>query len=129
MSVQHWVAATLIDGQAGLAQGSAAKLNEASIATLRSRVRLLGDTRLRRDAATLEVTLTGGEVISMHIDHCRGSAARPMTQDDLANKFRSQCKQSMTAADTEHLLDSCQRLESLADVSVITQAAAGVAKT
>ena len=129
MSVQHWVAATLIDGQAGLAQGCAAKLNEERIVALRSRVLLEDDTTLRRDAATLEVTLTGGEVISMHIDHCRGSAALPMTQGDLVIKFRSQCQQSMSAADTDHLLDSCQRLESLDDVSVITQAAAGITKT
>ena len=129
MSVQHWVAATLIDGQAGLAQGSAEKLNEARIAALRSRVRLLSDATLKRDAATLEVTLTGGEVISIHVDHCRGSAARPMTQEDLVIKFRSQCHPTMTAADTDHLLDSCQRLESLTDVSVITRAAAGVART
>ena len=127
MSVQHWVAATLIDGQAGLAQGSAAKLNEPRIAALRSRVRLLGDTTLRRDAATLEMILSNGEVINMDIEHCRGSAARPMTQEDLVIKFRSQCQQTMTVADTDHLLDSCQQLESLADVSVITHAAAGVA--
>ena len=129
MSVQHWVAVTLIDGQAGLAQGSAEKLNEARIAALRSRVRLLSDATLKRDAATLEVTLTGGEVISIHVDHCRGSAARPMTQEDLVIKFRSQCHPTMTAADTDHLLDSCLRLESMTDVSVIIRAAAGVART
>lgn len=127
MSVQHWIAATLIDGQAGLAQGSAEKLSDVPIAALRSRIRLQDDTSLARDAATLEVTLTGGEVMTLHIDHCRGSAARPMTQDDLLIKFSSQCRQTMTAADTNHLLDSCQRLESLTDVSVITRAAAGVA--
>lgn len=127
MSVQHWVAATLIDGQAGLAQGSAAKLNEPRIAALRSRVRLLGDKTLRRDAASLEMILTTGEVINMHIEHCRGSAARPMTQEDLVIKFRSQCHQTITVADTDQLLDSCQQLDSLADVSLITQAAAGVA--
>jgi non-ribosomal peptide synthetase component F len=79
------------------------------------------------DAATLEMILTTGEVINMDIELCRGSAARPMTQEDLVIKFRSQCHQTMTVAETDQLLDSCQQLESLADVSLITHAAAGVA--
>jgi 2-methylcitrate dehydratase PrpD len=128
MSLQHWVAATLVDGAAGLAQGRKDKLSDARIAALRARVRLVEEPSLARDAARIAVTLEGGDVLVAHIDHCRGSARRSMTEQDLHLKFRGQCSEVMGPAETERLLALCQRLESLDDVSDIVRAAAGSAR-
>lgn len=124
-SVQHWLAATLVDGAAGLAQGRQQKLVDPRITALRARIQLQGDATLERDAATLHATLTDGSVAIARVAHCRGSATRPMTEEDLQTKFRGQCTESMAAQDTEQLLVLCQQLGSLDDVSAITRAAAG----
>ena len=128
MSIQHWVAATLMEGEAGLPQGGLMKLADPHIVSLRSRIQVQGDASLSRDAAIIQATFESGEVSTVHIDHCRGSESRPMTQADLSAKFKAQCSQNLSSTETGQLLDLCKRIESLDDVSVILQAAAGKKK-
>jgi len=128
MSIQHWVAATLIDGEAGLSQSGLMKLTDPCIVSLRSRVQVQGDASMSRDSAIIEAKLISGEVFTLHIDHCRGSESRPMTEADLSTKFRAQCSQTMSSTEIDRLIDLCERIESLDDVSVILQAAAGQKK-
>lgn len=124
MSIQHWVAAALIDNAAGVAQGRAEKLTDPRIAALRSKVRLEGEDSLSREAARIEVAIAGGEAVSLRINHCRGSAGQPMTDQDLRQKFRGQCE-SIGTTEIDKLLDLCSEIETLDDMSVILRAAAG----
>ncbi|HSV81225.1 MAG TPA: MmgE/PrpD family protein [Ramlibacter sp.] len=128
-SVQHWVAAALADGAAGLAQGRQDKLADPRIAALRARIRLQEDPTLARDAARVELALAGGDALQAQIDHCRGSADRPLTQADLGLKFRGLCAEALDADDTDRLLGLCERIATLDDVAAIARAAAGSKQT
>lgn len=124
-SVQHWAAAALVNGQAGLAQGRSDKLGDPLIAGLRARVRLQENPGLERDAAVVEITLASAEVLRAQVTHCRGSAARPMTVDDLIVKFRAQCADLLDGEQTDNLAALCLAAGELDDVSAISRAAAG----
>ncbi|MEY4140142.1 MAG: MmgE/PrpD C-terminal domain [Pseudomonadota bacterium] len=64
----------------------------------------------------MEVKLTDGRTLRSHVLNARGSAARPMTDDELDAKFRAQASLVLPAAKVEELLRLCRRVASLQDV-------------
>lgn len=47
---------------------------------------------LAQDESVVEVELHGGERRSVHVEHARGTIARPMSDDELEEKFRAACR-------------------------------------
>jgi 2-methylcitrate dehydratase PrpD len=102
-SARHGVAAGLLYGRAGLAEFSDAAATAPEVARLRSLITVDVDPALARDAAVLRVSLRpapgqdpAGEwpavevpEIEVTVEHTRGSAARPLTDDELLGKVRA----------------------------------------
>jgi 2-methylcitrate dehydratase PrpD len=97
-SARHGVAVGLLYGRAGLAEFSDAIATAPEVARLRSLITLEVDPAVARDAAVLRVSLRpvpGGEPaaewppVEVAVEHTRGSAARPLTDDDLLGKVRA----------------------------------------
>ena len=80
----------MVQRVAGLAQGTEECVHEPGIVAMRRRVRLTQDNALASDAATVSLVLRDGEVVTTHIEHCRGSQSRPMSDADLSEKFLGQ---------------------------------------
>ena len=117
MSLQHWAALSLLDGQAGLAQTEPRRLADPQLAELRHRVALAADPGLARESARLEVALHDGQVLALNVAHCRGSRGRPMTHEEVLHKFKTQCESALAPADTERLRQACLGLDGLGDVA------------
>ena len=107
-SARHGVAVGLLYGRAGLAEFSDAAATAPEVARLRALITLDADPAVARDAAVLRVTfrpasrasvqeavpaneLPAVEVpeIEVTVEHTRGSAARPLTDDELLAKVRA----------------------------------------
>jgi 2-methylcitrate dehydratase PrpD len=107
-SARHGVAVGLCYGRAGLAEFSDAAATAPEVARLRALITLDADPAVARDAAVLRVTfrpasrasvqeevpaneLPAVEVpeIEVTVEHTRGSAARPLTDDELLAKVRA----------------------------------------
>jgi 2-methylcitrate dehydratase PrpD len=96
-SARHGVAVGLLYGRAGLAEFSDAAATAPEVARLRSLIALDVDPVVARDAAVLRVSLRsrpGREPaewppVEVAVEHTRGSAARPLTDDDLLDKVRA----------------------------------------
>jgi 2-methylcitrate dehydratase PrpD len=97
-SARHGVAAGLLYGRAGLAEFSDAAATAPEIARLRALIALEVDPAVARDAAVLRVSLRSapgrepeGEwpAVDVAVEHTRGSAARPLTDDELLGKVRA----------------------------------------
>lgn len=85
-STVHGIAAGIADGRVGLAQYADERVRSDDLVRLRALVTLEPDPACPRDAASLEVDLVDGAVVRTHVDHARGSLARPLDDADLAGK-------------------------------------------
>jgi 2-methylcitrate dehydratase PrpD len=68
------------------------------------------------------ITMSDGEVYTEEVEHCLGSVARPMTFEDVKNKFRecAACAlKPLPAARVEKVIEMVSGLEKLADATVI----------
>jgi 2-methylcitrate dehydratase PrpD len=90
-SARHGVAVGLLYGRAGLAEFSDAAATAGEVARLRALITLDVDQGTPRDAAVLrvEVPVIEMPVIEMTVEHTRGSAARPLTDEELLGKVRA----------------------------------------
>jgi 2-methylcitrate dehydratase PrpD len=87
-SAIHGVAAALCDRQVGLAQYEDGRVVRDDVRAVRAKTTLLPDTSVRRDEVFIETRLKDGSTLSHHVEHARGSLARPLTVDELMDKVR-----------------------------------------
>jgi 2-methylcitrate dehydratase PrpD len=110
-SVFHCAAVAIIDGAAGEAQFSDARVNDPAVIALRHRVRADIDSTLREDAAAVRIMRRNGEVLEKQVDHAIGSLARPMSDADLEAKFRGLCEPILDSQRVESLIGACWHLD------------------
>jgi 2-methylcitrate dehydratase PrpD len=88
-SARHGVAVGLCYGRAGLAEFSDEAATAPEVARLRGLITLEPDPAIARDAAVLLIGLRSDDPVVTRVDHTRGSAARPLTDDELLAKVRT----------------------------------------
>jgi 2-methylcitrate dehydratase PrpD len=88
-SARHGVAVGLRYGRAGLAEFSDAAATDPQVAGLRALITLEPDPGIARDAAELRIGLRAAAPVVARVEHTRGSAARPLTDEDLLAKVRA----------------------------------------
>jgi 2-methylcitrate dehydratase PrpD len=121
-SVFHSAAAAIRYGRAGEQEYSDACVADPRITTLRDKVEAEIDRSLKDDEAYVRITLTDGKVHEIHVAHAIGSVERPMSDDDLAAKFRGLCEGVLNTAQTEKLLELCRQVETLPNAAAIAAA-------
>ena len=127
ISASHWVAATVLKGTqglrklAGLDGSSDGYVDNAEVVALRQKVKLIGDPTLGRDEARGAMKLSDGRVVVAHIQHCRGSLARPMTDEELGEKFMAQAGTLIPVQRAQALLQESRRLYEVPDVGAFVQ--------
>jgi 2-methylcitrate dehydratase PrpD len=87
-SAIHGIAAALCDGAVGLPQYETERVLRDDVRALRAKIRLVPGDGIARDAARLEARLRDGTSTEETVAHARGSAARPLTDDELLAKVR-----------------------------------------
>ncbi len=110
ISLFHWAAAALIRRKAGVTEGGTAAANDPEIAALRGRIVAREDAKVMRQSARACLRLTDGRILESQIENARGSAAAPMSDDELKAKFSDQAAAVMTSAHAEALIDICWTL-------------------
>jgi 2-methylcitrate dehydratase PrpD len=130
-SARHGVAVGLLYGRAGLAEFSDAAATAPEVARLRSLITLDVDTAVARDAAVLRVglrPLPGREpavewpTVEVAVEHTRGSAARPLTDDDLLGKVRALFGPVLGERAADRARDAIGKLPSAEDTSALLAA-------
>jgi 2-methylcitrate dehydratase PrpD len=116
VSLYHWVAAALVRRRGGLEETSDAAASDPLIKTIRQRVKAEADKNFGRDGARAEVRLRDGRVLTASVEHCRGSAARPLTDDELQEKLLMQAHGVIGDAPVRDIAKLCWTLENVADV-------------
>jgi 2-methylcitrate dehydratase PrpD len=115
-SLYHWAASSLLYRTAGLAQGATECVRDPRVISLRDRIVAVADPALAPDAAHAEIRLRDGRILKAHVEHARGSAARPLTDDELSEKFLGQAESVLDRGAAQDLLARAWRLAEAEDV-------------
>jgi 2-methylcitrate dehydratase PrpD len=131
-SARHGVAVGLLYGRAGLAEFSDAAATAPQVARLRSLITLDADPAVPRDAAVLRVTrgpASGSPAgppepptVEVAVEHTRGSAALPLTDDELLAKVRALFGPVLGEAAADRARDAIDKLPAGADTTELLAA-------
>ena len=124
-SVYHGAAIGLVRGKAGIREYTDEAVNDAAIKRVRESAKAVGDASLTEDQANIEVELASGEKISRFIEKSLGNINRPLTNQQLDDKFRDQAVLALPADRVERVIELCWRIDQLADVNELVQQACG----
>jgi 2-methylcitrate dehydratase PrpD len=116
VSLYHWVAAALARRRAGLEETNDAAARDPIIKQVRDKIEVEIDDSFGRDGASVELRLTDGRVLNARVDHCRGSLARPLLDQELEEKFSMQANGVITNAAARGLMELCWKIEDVGDV-------------
>ncbi|PLZ02137.1 MmgE/PrpD family protein [Burkholderia sp. WAC0059] len=85
-SAIHGVAAALCDREVGLAQYEDARVVRDDLRALRAKTMLAPDGAVARDEVFIAARLADGRTVEHHVEHARGSLARPLNDAELNAK-------------------------------------------
>jgi 2-methylcitrate dehydratase PrpD len=117
VSLYHWLAATLIHGEATVAQAQLACIQDARVRDLQSRLNATSDPALAIDQARATMRMRDGTAYSVEIEHGVGSLVKPMSDDELSVKFLSQARGVLSNDTAKKLLDASWNIRTLKNVA------------
>lgn len=116
-SLQHWSAVALIHGTARVQDADLPRLQEPAVVALRNRINTRADEGIAGDAAEMSITLQDGSQIREIVEHCVGSIAHPMGDEDIENKVHGLCEPVIGAARSKALIGEIWGLRDMRDMS------------
>ncbi|MBM3225638.1 MAG: MmgE/PrpD family protein, partial [Candidatus Tectomicrobia bacterium] len=130
VSLQYAVAVALCDGQVGLQQFNASRVQAEDVQALMQRIVLQVDAPLAATAgsdftaapAVLQAELHDGRTLTETIAHERGSPQRPPTRQEFETKFRQCANNVLSAEQTLLALRYLYQLDTLPDVRLLLDA-------
>ncbi|KAK4939822.1 hypothetical protein LTR10_019995 [Elasticomyces elasticus] len=125
-SLYHGCAVALVYGRAGPAELSDAACNDSIIRSIRDKIQVTTDQSVADDAAKLKFRYssksvsTDAAILEDHevfIVHATGSLAKPMSAQQVEDKFLDQSKAIIGAGKSSDIIKLCRSLEDVADMS------------
>jgi 2-methylcitrate dehydratase PrpD len=123
-SVAFCAAIGLLRGDAGEAQFIDATLRDPGVARIIPRVTPEADPSLGVGGAWLTVRLTNGRVLEERVTAARGMPERPLTREELEDKFRGLAEVVLPAERVARLATALRRFSDLPDVAEVAALAA-----
>jgi len=117
VSLYHWLAATLIQGEATVTQAQLACIRDKRVRDLQSRLNATASPALAIDQAKATMRMRDGTTHAVSIEHGVGSLIKPMSDDELSAKFLSQASGVLSGAKARALLDASWSVRGLANVA------------
>jgi len=120
--VQHMVAVMLIDKTASFKSAhDKARMQDPAVLRVRAKVNLVLDDgelqrALPRREAVVEITLNDGTMLSERVKTVHGSAANPMTREEVVAKAHELMMPVLGAANTSTLIEKMLNMESVKNI-------------
>jgi 2-methylcitrate dehydratase PrpD len=122
-SVYHGAAVGLVRGKGGLREYTDEAVNDPAIKRVREATTAVGDPAITEDQSHIEVELTDGRRVTKFVEQSLGNIHKPLSDKQLADKFRDQAVLVLPAAAVDALIDMCWRIDTLEDVGDLVNAA------
>ena len=120
VSLQHAVAAALVQGKAGLDQFTDACVNDPAVADLRRRIEVASDPAISTIAAEMAFWTTDGRHDRVATQAARGSSSNPKKDGEIEDKLRAEAGRWRPGHDIQPLIDAVWTLDRSSDVSALT---------
>jgi 2-methylcitrate dehydratase PrpD len=121
-SIFHAAATAIVFGAAGEPQFGDAAVNDERVVALRRRVTVAPDAALKKIQARITVTLNDGRTLTKFVENALGTLARPMSDADLEEKFRSLTDNVLPKAQADRLIALCWSATNLSDAAELSRA-------
>jgi 2-methylcitrate dehydratase PrpD len=131
-SISYCVARAIIDRRMGLAQFTDEKVQEPAVRELMARVKTEVPPELSREAlrgrvnqvaapALMTIELRDGRTITTRADHHRGAPQRPLTRDEIVQKYHDCATMLLDSARAEQAREMIENLEQVSDISKLVE--------
>ena len=117
MGAWRWPGVAGLDGAGGELQFQDARVNSLDIVELRTKVSAVVHEDMPMHATRVTATLLDGKKIQIQIDDCVGSQKKPMSDEDISNKFIALCADVWGESKTENILKEFWSLEKISSFS------------
>lgn len=117
VSLQHAVAAALVQGKAGLDQFTDACVNDPAVIAMRHKIEVASDPALSTIAVEMDFFTADGQKHSVATQAARGSSSNPMKDTEIEDKLRAEAGRWRPGHDIQPLIDAVWTLEKSVDVS------------
>lgn len=126
MSLQYGIAVSLLDEKALTEQFSEKKISDPKILELAKRVEVYLDHEIealypKKFAGKIEVILTNGKRLQTRIDSPLGSFEKPMTFEEVAEKFRSLVKGIISPERAEAIIEKIMKIDQIEKIHELTK--------
>ena len=111
VSLEHWTATSLIYKAAGVAQLAAPVLSDPLVKKLRASIKIKTDEAVGREAASVRVVFKDGKTLEASVKDCRGSARRPLTDEDISIKTLDQLQVPFSKQAAESIVAEAWKIE------------------
>jgi len=122
-SVYHGAAVGLVRGKAGIQEYTDAAVNDPAVKRVRELTTAVGDPSITEDQAHIEVELTNGTKLTRFVGQSLGNIHRPLSDQQLNDKFRDQAVLAVPPEQVESVIEKCWKIDHLSDVNSLIQAA------
>jgi 2-methylcitrate dehydratase len=128
-SMAYAIAAALLDGELTVESFGELRIRDPRLQSLMQKIVVQEDPRLTREHAgelprwpsRVDIALRDGRRISRESGLPKGHPLNPMSDAELEAKYRSMADRVLPPASGRRLLDTLWSLESLVDISVLTE--------
>ncbi len=115
LSVPYCVAIALVDGAVGQKQFQSDRFQDARVRRVLDRTEVVADAELtelypEKFPARVVVTMRGGEILQAEMMYPKGDPQNPLSNDELAQKFRDNARDSLSADGTEKFISGAMNL-------------------
>lgn len=125
-SVYHAAAVALLRGDGSPTAFTDEAVNAPELVALRRKVRAEADAGIHEAAARIRVTLGDGRVVTKEIERAIGSRERPLSDEQLEEKFRRQSALVLGEDRTETLIKTAWAIAELDDAAEVARVSAAV---
>jgi 2-methylcitrate dehydratase len=117
-SSYYLTAVAIVDRQIGPGQFTPEKYNDPRVFDLIGKVDLRGDPSLdkARPAGISEIVTKDGKTCSLRVDHPRGHARNPMTDQEVIEKFKDMASVYMSEEHMKRLIEAVFDMDKLDDI-------------
>jgi len=126
VSIHHCAAIALVLGRAQVTDFEMPSVQDPELAALRAKVVAECDTSLPRGAARVTITLANGSTHQAYVEHPRGSAENPLSDAELAAKYRANAALGGTTVQAEAQISALRALDQAPSIAPLMGLLRGV---
>jgi len=121
-SIYHAAAIGLVRGKGGLQEFTEDAIRDPDLERVRAVTTAVGDNSITEDQVHIEVVLRDSRTLTKFVEESLGNVRRPLSNEQLTEKFLDQAVLALPRAQVEAIIDQCWRIDALKDAGELARA-------